>query len=105
MPPARVEAAAEETVARLLDGGVTAEEVARSQRQLTAGALLSLDGLGAAPRLIGGALAIGLSLDTVEHWPARIRAVTPESVMAAARAVFTHPSLTGWLLPEGVSAS
>ena len=103
--PARLETAVEEAVAKLLDGGVTEEEVARSRRQLTAGALLALDGLGAAPRYIGGALAIGLPLDTVEHWPARIRTVTPERVMAAARAVFTHPSITGWLLPDGVSAS
>ncbi|MBP0491372.1 M16 family metallopeptidase [Pararoseomonas indoligenes] len=102
--PARLEAAIEEEVSRLLDEGVTAEEVARSQRQLTAGVMLSLDGIGAAPRLLGGALAIGLPVDAVEHWPARIRAVTPEAVMAAARAVFTHPSLTGWLLPEGVRA-
>jgi zinc protease len=102
--PAQIEAAIEEQVARLLDEGVTEEEVARSQRQLTAGALLSLDGIGAAPRLLGGALAIGLPIDAVEHWPARIRAVTPQAIMAAARAVFTHPSMTGWLLPEGVRA-
>ncbi|MCR0982959.1 M16 family metallopeptidase [Roseomonas populi] len=102
--PARLEAAIEEEVSRLLDQGVTAEEVARSQRQLTAGVMLSLDGIGAAPRLLGGALAIGLPAESVEHWPAHIRAVTPEAVMAAARAVFTHPSLTGWLLPEGVRA-
>ncbi|WP_458093930.1 M16 family metallopeptidase [Roseomonas sp. WA12] len=102
--PSKVEATIEEEIARLLDGGVTTEEVARSQRQLTAGALLSLDGLGAAPRLLGGALAIGLPLDAVEHWPARIRAVTPEAVTASARAIFTHPSTTGWLLPEGVRA-
>ena len=102
--PARVESAIEDEIARLLDAGVTAEEVARSQRQLTAGALLSLDGLGAAPRLLGSALAIGLPADAVEHWPAHIRAVTPDAVMAAARAVFTHPSTTGWLLPEGTRA-
>jgi zinc protease len=102
--PAQLEEAIEDQVMRLLDAGVTAEEVARSQRQLTAGALLSLDGLGAAPRLLGGTLAIGLPADAVEHWPASVRAVTPEAVMAAARAVFTHPSITGWLLPEGVRA-
>jgi zinc protease len=102
--PAAIESAIEDQIAKLLDEGVTAEEVARSQRQLTAGALLSLDGIGAAPRLLGGALAVGLPLDAVEHWPASIRAVTPEAVMAAARAVFTHPSMTGWLLPEGVRA-
>ena len=102
--PAKVESAIEDEIARVLDAGVTAEEVSRSQRQLTAGALLSLDGLGAAPRLLGSALAIGLPADAVEHWPAHIRAVTPDAVMAAARAVFTHPSTTGWLLPEGTRA-
>jgi zinc protease len=102
--PAKLEAEVEDQICRLLDQGVTEEEVARSKRQLTAGALMSLDGLGAAPRLLGGTLAIGLPADAVEQWPARIRAVTPEAVMAAARAVFTHPSMTGWLLPEGVRA-
>ena len=103
--PAKLEAAMEAEVARLLDGGVTEAEVARSRRQVTAGALLALDGLGTAPRLFGHALSIGLGPEVVEYWPARIRAVTREQVEAAARAVFTHPSTTGWLLPDGVSAS
>ncbi|UFN47877.1 insulinase family protein [Roseomonas sp. OT10] len=103
--PAKLEAAMEAEVARLLDGGVTEAEVARSRRQVTAGALLALDGLGTAPRLFGHALSIGLGPEVVEYWPARIRAVTREQVEAAARTVFTHPSTTGWLLPEGVSAS
>lgn len=103
--PARLESAAEDEVMRLLDGGATEAEVERSKRQITAGALLALDGIGAAPRYFGPALAIGLPMEAVEFWPARIRAVTAAEVNAAARAVFTHPSMTGWLLPEGVSAS
>ena len=103
--PAKLEAALEAEVAHLLDGGVSAEEVDRSRRQVTAGALLALDGLGTAPRMFGHALSIGLGPEAVEFWPARIRAVTAEQVSAAARAVFTHPSTTGWLLPDGVSAS
>ncbi|MFT8243397.1 M16 family metallopeptidase [Roseomonas sp. BN140053] len=103
--PARLEEALEAEVAKLLDGGVTEAEAERSRRQVTAGALLALDGLGAAPRLFGHALSIGLGPEAVEFWPSRIRAVTAEQASAAARAVFTHPSITGWLLPEGVSAS
>jgi zinc protease len=54
--PPRVEEAAMAVVKRLLDeGGPTEAEVARSIRQMTAGALLALDGLGAAPRMIGNA--------------------------------------------------
>jgi zinc protease len=103
---ARVEEAAIAVVKRLLDeGGPTEAEVARSVRQMTAGALLALDGLGAAPRMIGNALSIGLPIETVEFWPRRLRAVTREQVAAAAEAVLGRaPSASGWLLPEGVAA-
>jgi zinc protease len=106
VPPARIEEAVIAVVKRLLDeGGPTEAEVARSIRQMTAGALLALDGLGAAPRMIGNALAIGLPMETVEFWPARMRAVTRELVAEAAIAVLGRASSgSGWLLPEGVAA-
>jgi len=98
--PQRLEDAAGAVIAQLLEGGPTEEEVARSRRQITAGALLALDSFGSAPRMIGGALAIGLPLETVEYWPARIRAVTRDQVAAAARAVLgARTDTTGWLLP------
>ncbi|WP_270939266.1 M16 family metallopeptidase, partial [Falsiroseomonas oryzae] len=104
--PERVEEAVIATVKRLLDeGGPTEAEVARATRQMTAGALLALDGLGAAPRMIGNALSIGLPIQTVEFWPARLRAVTRDQVAQAAVAVLGGmPSASGWLLPEGVGA-
>jgi zinc protease len=104
--PDRVEQAMMAEVKRLLDeGGPTEAEVERSIRQMSAGALLALDGLGAAPRMIGGALAIGLPIESVEYWPRRLRAVTRDQVAAAAAAVLGQaPSTSGWLLPEGVAA-
>lgn len=104
--PGRVEETTMAVVKRLLDeGGPTEAEVARSIRQMSAGALLALDGLGAAPRMIGGALAVGLPLETVEFWPRRLRAVTRDQVAEAARAVLgSAPTASGWLLPEGVDA-
>ncbi len=103
--PARVEDATIATVKRLLDeGGPTEAEVARSVRQMTAGALLALDGLGAAPRMLGNALSIGLPAESVEFWPQRLRAVTRAQVAAAAEAVLGRaPSGSGWLLPEGAA--
>jgi zinc protease len=103
--PPRLEAALETVLSSLLDGGLTDEEVERSKRQITAGALLALDSLGTAPRILGGALATGLPLDVVEYWPARIRAVTRGQVEAAARTVLGRPGMTGWLLPEGVGGA
>ena len=99
--PDRLEQEAGAVVARLLDQGPTEAEVARSTRQLSAGAMLALDGFGAAPRMLGGVLSIGLSADVVEFWPSRLRAVTRAQVEAAGRAVLgSAPHSTGWLLPE-----
>ncbi len=99
--PERLEAALDETVARLLQDGPTEDERARSVRQITAGAVLALDGFGSAPRMLGGALSIGLPIETVEFWPRRLREVTLAEVAGAARAVLGGaPATTGWLLPE-----
>ena len=100
VPPERLEAAADAAIAALLQDGPSEAEVTRSIRQLTAGALLSLDGIGAAPRMLGGVLAIGLPLELVEFWPRYLKAVTREQATAAARAVLGQPvGTTGWLLP------
>ncbi|WP_249680916.1 M16 family metallopeptidase [Roseococcus pinisoli] len=98
---ARIEQAIEAVLTDLVQQGASEEEVRRGIRQQTAGSLLALDGLGAAPRLLGGALAIGLPLDFVEHWPKRMAEVTRDQVNAAARAVLADPKIAtaGWLLP------
>jgi zinc protease len=100
--PDRLEAAMDEAVSRLLQDGPAEEERARSVRQMTAGALLALDGFGTAPRMLGGALSLGLPIETVEFWPRRLREVTLAEVAEAARTVLggATPSTTGWLLPE-----
>ncbi len=100
--PERLEEAANAVIATLLQDGPTEAEVARAIRQMSSGALLALDSFGAAPRMLGGVLAIGLPADVVEYWPARLRAVTQAQVAAAARAVLgAAPNTTAWLLPEG----
>lgn len=103
---AAVEATVTAELARLADDGVTEAELARAIRHLTAGALLSLDSIGTAPRLIGSALAIGLPIERVEFWPALVRAVTPAEATAALRAVLGPGRFgsTGWHLPEGTEA-
>jgi len=98
--PERLEEAANAVIETLIQQGPTEAEVARSIRQLSAGAMLALDGFGTGPRMVGGTLAIGLPLDAVEFWPARISAVTRGQVEAAARAVLpSAPNSAAWLLP------
>ncbi len=98
--PERLEAAADAVLDGLVQDGPREEERRRSLRQITAGAVLTLDSIGAVPRLLGGALATGLPLETVEYWPRHLGAVTLEAMEGAARSVLSGPlAATGWLLP------
>lgn len=100
--PERLEEAANATIGTLLQDGPSEAEVARAIRQMSSGALMALDSFGAAPRMLGGVLAIGLPADVVEYWPSRLRAVTRTQVAAAGRAVLGGAAnTTAWLLPEG----
>ena len=98
--PERLEKAIDDTIAALLQDGPTEMERARSLRQITAGAVLTLDSIGGVPRMLGGALAIGLPLDLIEFWPRRLQQVTLAQMTEAARATLGRaPHCTGWLLP------
>jgi len=98
--PERLEAALDATLDTLVQAGPNETERVRSIRQITAGAVLTLDSLGGVPRAIGNALAIGLPLESVEFWPRRLRAVTLDEMTAAGRAVLGGaPHVTGWLQP------
>ncbi|HEY0837391.1 MAG TPA: pitrilysin family protein [Azospirillum sp.] len=96
----KLEAALEREVAKLLEGGVTAEEVATAKRRMLAEAAYARDSLTGPAQALGAALATGQSVDDVESWPVRIDAVTADQVNAAARSVLNKPNhVTGLLLP------
>lgn len=98
---ATLEAAVEGEIARLLDDGVTAKEVARVKNRLISEAVYARDSLYIAARAFGSALTAGMTVDDVESWPERVEAVTVEQVNAAARAVLVpETSVTGVLLPQ-----
>ncbi len=97
---AAVEAALDTELARLLAEGVTAQEVADAQRRMEAAAIYARDSVQGPAQTFGATLATGGSIADVEDWPQRIRAVTPEQVTAAARAVLNRErSVTSILLP------
>jgi zinc protease len=100
VPVSKLEEAIDGEIARLLKDGVTDDEVARAKNQLVSSADYARDSLRRGGMAIGAALATGQTVDDVEAWPERIRAVTPEQVNAAAREVFNIVnSVTGILLP------
>ncbi|MDH3473298.1 MAG: insulinase family protein, partial [Rhodospirillales bacterium] len=96
-----LEAALRAEIRRLLDEGVSAEEVAKAKRRLAASAVFARDSLSTGARIFGTALTTGQSVEEVEAWPERIEAVTAEQVNEAARAVLRETSsVTARLLPE-----
>jgi zinc protease len=92
------EAALDAELARFLETGIDPAQFERVRRQVRAEEVFGLDDIGARARRIGMALTSGLTLEDATGWLAALQAVTPEDVMAAARALDRRASVTGWLL-------
>jgi zinc protease len=79
-------------VAKLLETGITAEELARAKQVLIDRAAFSHDNLRTGAMSFGVALTTGRTVADVEAWPDRIASVTVEEVNAAARHVLKNTS-------------
>ena len=98
------EAALLAEIERVIEEGVTEEEVATAKKRLSAGAVYARDPLSAAPRIIGRALTTGRTIEELENWPDRIEAVNVDQVNEAMRSLLKGTSsVTGVLLPESTS--
>jgi zinc protease len=96
----KLEAALEAEIQRVVEKGVTPEEVATAKKRMLAEAAYARDSLTGPAQALGVALMTGQTIDDVESWPVRIDAVTPEQVNAAVRAVLGQTNhVTGLLLP------
>lgn len=78
-------------------------ELDRAKTQLVAAVTFRRDSQYQMASAYGQALTIGLTVDDVEDWPRRIRAVGPNAVRAAAAGLNRRESVTGYLLPSGDS--
>jgi zinc protease len=93
-----IEARMESLVADVLKNGITQEELDRTKRFLLAQAVYARDNVQGAARIFGEALTNGRTVEDVESWPDRMKAVTLDEVNAAARYVFDKSrSVTGIL--------
>lgn len=102
VPVETVREAMDEQIAILIKDGITADELERAKQRLIDSAIFARDSVGGPARVLGAALASGQTVEGVEAWPDRIRAVTVEQVDAAAREIFNeNRSTTGVLLPVG----
>jgi zinc protease len=74
-------------------------ELNRAKTQLIASVTYRRDSQFALASAYGQALAIGLTVDDVNEWPARVRSVTAEGVRKAAQMLSLKQAVTGYLIP------
>ena len=100
----KMEAGIDQVIAKLLEDGVTEEEVRRAKNALIADVTYARDNVSTAARILGTARATGGTVERVESWPEKIVGVTPEQVHDAALSVLRpSQSTTGKLLPKPAS--
>ena len=103
---AEIEDAVDAEIARLLDEGMTEDELERAKFGVRAFSVYSRDSLQTLARLFGSALTTGLTVEDVERWPAAAADVTAEQAVAAGRAVLApERSVTALLSPAGPEAA
>lgn len=85
----------------LIEKGVSEEEVSKAVQRLQDSAIYARDSYRTPARVLGGALAIGRTVEDVESWPDRIGTVTVEAVnRAIAQVLKDRKSITALLLPK-----
>jgi zinc protease len=86
-------------IAEVVANGITAEELARAKTKLVADVVYSWDDPFTLARMYGAALTTGLSVETIQEWPDRIRAVTADQVQEAAKKwLASRHHVTGYLV-------
>jgi zinc protease len=98
----QLEAAVDAVVDDVVTNGVTAEEVELATTRMVADAIYAQDSQATMARWYGTALTTGTTVEMVQTWPDRIRAVTADSVHAAAKTwLDKRRSATGYLIKTG----
>jgi zinc protease len=97
----QVELAIDAVLAEVIAKGVTAEELERAKGRMIADAVYAQDNQGTLARWYGTALTTGSTVEQVQSWPDRIRAVDAASVQTAAREwLEKRRSVTGYLIKD-----
>jgi zinc protease len=101
-----LDAAVDGVLTRFIADGVDENALERAKTRLVADAIYAQDSQAMLARWYGSALATGLSMEDVRQWPARIEAVEPAAIVAAAvKHLDRRKAVTGYLLPLEQSAA
>ncbi|MGV8831993.1 MAG: M16 family metallopeptidase [Devosia sp.] len=100
-----VETAVDAQLAALTADGVTAEELDSAKARYLRNLIFARDAQQNMAQMYGSELATGGTVEDIEQWPERIRAVTAEQIQAVARK-YLNPAIavTSHLLPPATGA-
>ncbi|MGE4351441.1 MAG: M16 family metallopeptidase [Bdellovibrionales bacterium] len=85
---------------RLARRGLSSQTIQAAKQRLEDSAIFARDRLMAPAEVLGSSVVSGVSVQEVERWPSRIRAVTPRRVNKLFRALIAaQPAVTGILEP------
>ncbi|HEX2591495.1 MAG TPA: pitrilysin family protein [Rhizomicrobium sp.] len=99
-----LERAMDAVIADQLARPIDAAALTRTKTQLIASAIYRKDSQYAMAQAYGQALVIGLTVDDVDEWPARIRAVSADAVRKAGASLNRREAVTAYLKPASALA-
>jgi zinc protease len=96
-----LDAAVDRVLARFFAETLDPSSLDRARTRLVADAIYAQDSQAMLARWYGASLAIGLTMDDVREWPARIEAVEAPAIVAIAKKHLNpRGAVTGFLLPS-----
>ena len=102
---ATAESAMDDLIKTFLETGPDRDDLERIKTQIRADQIYARDNVDGLARRYGEALAVGLTVQDVQDWPAVLDSVTADQVRQAARDVLTrNAAVTGWLMPTQEAA-
>ena len=101
---AKLEEALDATLADVVEKGFSAEQVERAKGRMIADYIYAQDSQSTLARMYGAGLTSGLTVEQIQSRPERLRAVTPQAVLDAAKLYLdTRRSVTGYLVKSGTA--
>ena len=86
---------------KVIEHGVTQDELDRARTRYLRSLIFARDSQSGMANIYGATLATGGTVEDIDAWPERLRAVTTDQVKAVAAKYLTpNRSVTGYLLPS-----
>jgi zinc protease len=96
----KLEAAIDVVIEKIIADGVSTTELERAKTRLIADSVYAQDNQARLARMYGSGMTVGMTVEDIQAWPDRIRAVTADAVREAAKEWLNRRrSVTSNLLP------